>query len=203
IRYNQMRSLLELSNLPKNRQRKTQIFPIEIDEKVFDKLEEAKNDIVNIVNNGGNIYICGDKTGNGKTTWAIRLMLKYFDMVWANSYDTTRGLYVHVPTFFLDVKNFENRPEYIDRIEEADMVIWDDLAATDMLTNFEHEHLLRYIDSRINNNKCNIYTSNITDRYKLIDLIGNRLASRVYNCSTIYELHGGDVREYADQLLNN
>ncbi|MEE3344734.1 MAG: hypothetical protein VZS44_11610, partial [Bacilli bacterium] len=46
IRYNQMRSLLELSNLPKNRQRKTQIFPIEIDEKVFDKLEEAKNDIV-------------------------------------------------------------------------------------------------------------------------------------------------------------
>ena len=158
------------------------------------KICDEYEDIDNFVKSGKNLYICSTTPGNAKTTWAAKLMLNYFNKVWPNSYDTTRGLFVHIPTLMLDLKKFDAIPEYINRIKDADLVIWDDLAATNKLTEYEHEQLLQFIDYRIQNELSNIYTSNITDPTMLIQNIGARLASRVYTGSKIITFIAKDFR---------
>lgn len=182
IRYIQINRLFELSNLPKMYWKPITICAVDQDYDAYLILNDIKSNIVDFVNKGKNLYICSTTCGNAKTTWAVKLMLRYFDQIWENSYDITRGLFVHIPTLLLDLKRFDDRPEYINRIKDADLVIWDDLAFS-KLTDYEHEQLLQFIDYRISNNKSNIYTSNIIDYDNLKITVGGRLASRIYNGS--------------------
>lgn len=73
----------------------------------------------------------------------------------------------------------------------ADLVVWDDIA-TKTMTEFETENLLSIINTRIDNGKSNIFTSNISPSY-LSDYIGERLASRVLY-STQFSFFGKDMR---------
>ena len=196
IRYIQMNRLLELSNLPKCFKKPIKIYSTELDRQAYIKLDNIKSNIKSFVEKGKNLYICSSTCGNGKTTWATKLMLKYFDLTWNGSYDYTRGLYVHVPTLLIDIKNFNNIPEYINRIKEADLVIWDDLAFSGKLTEYEHEQLLMLIDNRLTEGKSNIYTSNQTTLEDLTRFIGGRLASRVYNGSEIIKFKSSDYRQH-------
>jgi len=170
------------------------IYRVEADGDIYDKLNEFTGEkLVKHISQGKNIYICSTTCGNAKTTWAAKLLLRYIDKTWPGSYDYTRALYVNVPTFLIDIKNFGNRPEYLNRIKDADLVLWDDLAFN-KLTEYEHEQLLQFIDYRIANNKSNIYTSNITDYETLKSLIGGRLASRIFNGSIVFEFKSDDFR---------
>ena len=193
-RYLQFNRLLELSNLPKIYKKPIKIIANKDDYNAYTDLDAISKDIDNFVKSGKNLYICSTTPGNAKTTWAAKLMLNYFNKVWPNSYDMTRGLFVHIPTLMLDLKKFDDIPEYINRIKDADLVIWDDLAATNKLTEYEHEQLLQFIDYRIQNELSNIYTSNITDPTLLIQNIGARLASRVYTGSKIITFIAKDFR---------
>lgn len=193
IRYIQFNRLLELSNLPKIYKKPIKIYSVEKDHDAYCKLNDIGNDIVNFVENGNDLYICSTTPGNAKTTWAAKLMLKYFNKTWPNSYDITRALFVHVPTLLLDLKKFDNMPEYINRIKDADLVVWDDIAIN-KLTEYEHEQLLQFIDYRILNEFRNIYTSNIVDIKTLIFMVGGRLASRIFNNSTIIKFISDDFR---------
>lgn len=193
IRYIQFNRLLELSNLPKVYKKPITIYAVENDYDEYKKLDEIGRNIVDFVQNKKDLYICSTTPGNAKTTWAAKLMLKYFDRTWPKSYDVTRGLFVHVPTLLLDLKKFDDRPEYIDRIKEADLVIWDDIAIN-RLTDYEHEQLLQFIDYRVQNELRNIYTSNVVDLETLKDMIGGRLASRVFNNSTQIMFKSDDFR---------
>ena len=78
------------------------------------------------------------------------------------------------------------------QLTEVDLVVWDDIAAG-KLTDFDHSNLLTYIDQRKLNGKSNIYTGNL-DETELIEGLGNRLKSRVWNDSTVVELYGIDRR---------
>lgn len=193
IRYIQMNRLLELSNLPVKYQKPIAIISVDEDREEYIKLSKIKENITEWINKGKNLYICSETCGNAKTSWAVKLMLNYFDKVWPNSFDVTRGLFVHVPTLLLDLKKFDKRPEYIDRILEADLVIWDDIAFA-KLTEYEHAQLIQFIDNRLANGLSNIYTSNITDSDTLADLIGNRLSSRIYSNSDVVVFRAGDWR---------
>ena len=193
-RYRFFNNQLDLSNLPSMYKKAFAIYRVEDDGNIYDKLNELRGDkLVKYVNNGKNFYICSTTCGNAKTTWAAKIMLRYIDCTWQGSYDFPRGVFINVPTFLIDIKNFNNRPAYIDRIKDADVVIWDDLAFN-RLTDYEHEQLLQFIDYRIANNKSNIYTSNITDYETLKNMIGGRLASRIFNGSTVYEFKSDDFR---------
>ena len=193
IRYIQMSRLLELSNLPLCYQKPTTIYSTNNDHDAYIELANIKSNIEEFVKSGKNLYICSTTCGNAKTTWATKLMLKYFDCTWPNSYDITRGLFVHIPTLLLDLKKFDNTPEYINRIKEADLVIWDDLAFN-KLTSYEHEQLLQYIDYRICSGKSNIYTSNLVTLEDLKKHVGGRLASRVFNGSNQITFTSPDFR---------
>lgn len=193
-RYRFFNNQLDMSNLPEMYKKPFTIYAVDTDAHVYDKLNELKGDkLVKLVSEGKSFYICSTTCGNAKTTWAAKIMLRYIDCTWRGSYDFPRGVFVNVPTFLIDIKNFNYRPEYIDRIKEADVIVWDDLAFS-KLTDYEHEQLLQFIDYRIANNKSNIYTSNITDYETLRSMIGGRLASRIFNGSTVFEFKSNDFR---------
>lgn len=72
------------------------------------------------------------------------------------------------------------------------MVIWDDIA-TKSATSFEHENLLSIIDARVSDSKSNIYTSNLGCD-ELHQFMGDRLFSRIYRESMVFEFKGKDKR---------
>lgn len=185
------------SGLPKNRQYKQQLIPPEQDFKAFVELQTIKEGIVDFVENGHNLYICSRNFGNGKTTWAVKLLQQYFNEVWAGNGFRVRGVFIHVPTFLFKIRDsISNKDAGFEKLRsnivDADIVVWDDIAAT-KLSDYDHANLLTYIDQRTFAGKTNIYTGNLVDN-SIFAALGNRLASRVYNESRIIELVGLDKR---------
>lgn len=162
----------------------------------FKKIVEIEQNIVQFVENGRNLYIHSHNCGNGKTTSAVRLIQSYFNNIWPESEVGCRALFISVPRFLIELKDFSNRSEYVDFIKEnimtADLVVWDDIAAK-VGTEFELNQLLSYIDGRISLGKSNVYTSNLNSTEMRVAL-GDRLASRICNYSVDIELHGADKR---------
>lgn len=198
IRFLEMSYLMDNSNIPKNKQMPVRLTPSEVDWDAFCRLADIKDDIVNFVKSGSSIYITSAFTGNGKTTWATKLMLKYFDSVWPGNGLKTRGIFIHVPTFLLQLKNFNTKDEKFEKLKEelsnVDLVIWDDIASTS-ISAYDFSQLLMYIDTRSLNGLSNIYTGNITDRASLQKALGIKLTSRIMSSATeVIEFKGGDRR---------
>ena len=80
-----------------------------------------------------------------------------------------------------------------DRIESADIVIWDDITCAKS-TDYEHQILFQYIDDRISQGKANIYTGN-DSKDSCIQKLGDKLTSRIWSGNVI-ELKGTDKRGY-------
>ena len=197
IRYKLMYSLFKQSNLPEALWNYKELICHEKDLQVYKKLQAKSDSILNFIEAGNNLYIYSENCGNGKTTWAIRLMYSYFDKIWHKSCFDCKALFVSVPKFLYnckrsisqDVKGFE---ELCNLISEVDLVIWDDIGEM-KASDYEHQILFQYIDDRINSKKSNIYTSN-KNKEQLEDVLGVRLASRIYNCSECIEFLEEDKR---------
>lgn len=199
--------LYELSNIPpKKRIIKTLFIDDDgTDEKEFTTLANIEKNIKTFVNNGDNLFLYSSHCGNGKTSWAFRLINSYFNAIVDITGFTCRGLFINVPQFLLALKdNISNKSEYIQNIKEnvlnADLVIWDDIG-TKSLTPFEAEHLLAMIDVRLNYEKSNIYTSNLNEE-EMHKFLGDRLTSRIVGSNYRIELHGKDKR-YHDSISEN
>ena len=163
----------------------------------FQKLAAIEQDIVKFISEGKNLYLHSANCGNGKSSWSIRLVEAYFDKIWARTDGKCRVLFISVPRFLLALKdNITARSSYVeyikDNVLEADLVIWDDIAAK-MGSEFELTHLLNIIDNRLALGKSNIYTSNL-NRQQLYTALGERLTSRIANMSIDIELFGADKR---------
>ena len=197
IRYKLMYSLFKQSNLPEALWDYKELICHEKDLQVYKQLQAKSDAILNFIESGNNLYIYSENCGNGKTTWAIRLMYSYFDKIWHKSCFDCKALFVSVPKFLYnckrsisqDVKGFE---ELCNLISEVDLVIWDDIGEM-KASDYEHQILFQYIDDRINSKKSNIYTSN-KNKEQLEDVLGVRLASRIYNCSECVEFLEEDKR---------
>lgn len=193
IRYSEMKYLMDNSGLPKKKQRAVQLDGSR-DPKAFKLLADIKDDIFNFVDNGESLYIFSEYTGNGKTSWAIKLLLKYFDIIWAGNGFRVRGYFQHVPTLFNTLKDFSKSHEVLkNMLETTDLVIWDDIAST-KISDYDQQQLLTLIDSRVSDGLANIYTGNITSHEGLKKAVGDRLASRIWNLSTLVEFTGKDRR---------
>ena len=163
----------------------------------FKQLSAIEKNILDFVNNGRNLYIYSSKSGNGKSSWGYRLMQSYFNHIWHKCELSCRGLYIHVPRLLLSLKDdISKASAYVQHIKEnflaADLVIWDEIGVK-ALTAFEHEHLLNFINARLDYGKANIYTSNMQGE-ELQALIGDRLYSRIVNNSINIEFKGMDKR---------
>ena len=194
IRYSEMKYLMDNSGIPKKKQ-----LPLQLngssDLKAFRELAEIKEDILNFVTNGESLYIYSEYTGNGKTSWAIKLLLKYFDTIWAGNGFRVRGYFQHVPTLFNTLKDFNRSHDALKHtLETADLVVWDDIAAA-KLSDYDIQQLLILIDARVSEGLANIYTGNLTSHEALQKAVGDRLASRIWNVSTRIKFIGKDRRD--------
>jgi DNA replication protein DnaC len=163
----------------------------------FKQLAGIEQNICKFVEEGKNLYLHSAYCGNGKSSWSIRLAQAYFNKIWARTDIKCRVLFISVPRFLLALKdNITAKNAYVDHIKdnvlEADLVIWDDIAAK-MGSEFELTHLLNIIDNRLALGKSNIYTSNL-NKQQLSTALGERLTSRIANMSLDIELHGADKR---------
>lgn len=163
----------------------------------FEFLSEVENHIEDFVNHGNNLFIHSSISGNGKTSWSLRLIQAYLNKIWYKSDLTCRALFISVPRLLLSLKaNIEEKNDYVSHIMEnilsADIVVWDDIA-TKSTTQFETEHLFNMINSRQDLKKTNIYTSNLNGE-ELHQALGDRLYSRIVNTSYDVEFNGSDKR---------
>lgn len=163
----------------------------------YSQLKNFEKNIEQFVAEGSNLYIYSEQCGNGKTSWSLRLAQSFINRIWHKTDIRCRVLFINVPQFFIKLKdNISSKNDYITHIKEnvydCDFVIWDDIG-TKVGTDFEIENLLSIVDARINNNKSNIFTSNLSPQ-QLQEHVGARLYSRIVNTSYNICLTGKDKR---------
>ena len=196
VRFAEMLNLMQMSNLPKYRWFPEPLYA-DKDLKAFRDLKVIKGDIKNWVKEGNSLYLYSKSYGNGKTSWAIKLMLAYFNQIWKGNCFRTRGIFISVPELFdRERMRIGNQDEDFMRIRDsllsADLVIWDDLSSVNM-TEYNAAVFFNLIDARIMSRKSNIFTGNLS-KDRLVEFMGERLASRIWNASQVVEFVGNDKR---------
>lgn len=167
------------------------------DEEAYSYLHEIRNDIRQFVINGENLYIYSNTVNNEKTSWAVSLMLKYFDQIWQGNGFKIRGVFVSVPMFLMKCKNAMSVPDpyfeqYKESLRTADLVIWNDIASSN-LSNYDNSVLYAYISERILNGKSNIFTGALNQQ-QMNEALGSNLASQIWANSDIVKFNAEDWR---------
>lgn len=195
-RYMKMKRLLDESNIPKSLSGFNKLVPAECDIEAYLQLSDIRDNIVDFVKKGKQLYLYSDNCGNGKTTWSVKLMLQYFNDCVDDAFKD-RGTFINVNELFCMIRDSISTPnpklgELKKCIYSSDLVIWDDIAMG-TLSKFEYETLCGFINSRISDGKSNIFTSNISPN-NLEEKVGERLKSRIVGGTTIIQFRGGDNR---------
>ena len=197
IKFGQMKHMIETSDLPRMLCYPIKLVPQNIDVRAFRQLNDIGKDIKEFVKCGNNLYIYSKTTGNGKTTWAAKLMLKYFNSVWDINCYNERGLFINTTDFLLNVRLFGYKDDRIqtvfNKIKSLDLVIWDDIGVGQLTAN-DLDLLYSLINYRVQNGLSNIFTGNL-DEDQLYQILGQRLFSRVWHHSITVEFKGDDRRE--------
>lgn len=178
------------------------------DKEAFQELNKIKNTIETFVATGCNLYLYSSNTGNGKTCWGIRLMYKYFDCVWPYQDPCNSNNYVayfcQVPTLLNAHRNWDKSDAYkntLKSLANSELVIWDDMGTKD-LTSTEQSFLQSLLDNRIIMGRSNIYTGNL-DNTELLQAVGSRLHSRIWEGSIRIKLKGHSLRGLDVQNYTN
>ena len=197
IRHLEMNYLIQSSDIPPVLQYPIILKPSKLDLEAFQQLSGIKDNMISFVEAGRDLYIYSKNSGNGKTTWASRLMLKYFDGIWSGNGFECKGLFIHTPSFLLRIKAAFGKEDIklnklITLLSKVYLVIWDDIIVTD-IKNYDYSVLLSFINIRNNYNLSNIYTSNLNGD-ELMEKLGERLFSRIYEKSCKIEFKGANRR---------
>lgn len=191
-RYMEMNHLINNCGMKNAHKYLKALSPCENEVDAYMRLKHIKEHIKEFVEKGGNLYITSNWLQTGKTSWALKLLYKYFDEIWAGNGFRTRGYFIYVPEFLQNVKMFEYKStqEYktINNVlKTADLVVWDDITGHSL--NEQEQNILNlYIDKRMTNDKANIFTGITIDanEMSLQDMVGSRLATRITtNCETV------------------
>lgn len=198
IRYKLMHSLFSQSNLPECQWDYKTLHCGKYDLESFKQLNSISESIVDFVACGNQLYIHSSNCGNGKTSWAIRLMWSYFDKIWHKSSFDCKALFVNTSKFLYNCKrsisqSVEGFEDLCNLISTVDLVVWDDITCA-KVTDYEHQILFQYIEDRICSGKANIFTGN-HNRDDCVEIIGDRLTSRIFSDYSV-EFLEGDKRGY-------
>lgn len=197
-RYLEMKYLIDNCGMPNADRYIKPLSPEKVDLNAFQRLKELKDSVCDFVNNGDNLYIVSENLGNGKTTWALKILYKYFDLIWCGNGFRPRGYFLFMPAFIDLISSFTYRtsPEgksLIKLINNVDLVVWDDITNIQTTTNTLGT-LTSYIDYRILNGKSNIFTGNYVEE-DLKQIVGPRLYHRIWEGSEIVKFVGRGRRE--------
>lgn len=195
--YRVLRVLFRLSRLPIKYQYSIPLMPESEDIKVFERLDSFKENILKNVADGKNLYIWGHRVGCGKTSWACKIMSYYFRKVAFNSGLENEGLYIYLPSFLEDLRNSYNNSdndfaEILEMVKNCKLLIVDDIGA-ERPTEWVRERLVSIINDRVSNGLSTVYTSNLSPD-ELVERLGERIGSRVIQCSGVINIKGKSRR---------
>lgn len=151
----------------------------------IDKYKEwskIKNNILDFVKNGNNLFISSEYHRVGKTTMSVKLMYKYFDELPIGDSIVPKGYFINVPEFLLKLRSFDywNTDEFREineLIKNTDIVIWDNITGI-KLNIKDKEHLLSFIECRTQKVKTNIFNGKQND--KLENILGKEITQKLY-----------------------
>lgn len=197
VRHYKMSALTQMACMEGNLKYAIPLKPDKCDYSAFVTLREIKDNINSFVKKGGNLLIYSKNTGNGKSEWAKKLILSWFNSIWSSTDFECRGLFISFPKLVFAMKENISKPnEYYDYVNQnlanCDLVVWDEINFKDW-TPFEQDYMLNVLSQRLFTGKSNIYTTN----YGLEDIenkLGTRLASRIVGSSELVEFQGSDKR---------
>lgn len=204
IRYMEMEALCKQSLLPESKWKPEILYP-GVDLEAFKELKSIKDNIGIFVDEGRNLILYSEYTGNGKSSWAVKLMLSYFNEIWNGNGLKQRALYISTSDLLfryrqnINIKD-EELPELLNAIRNVDLVIWDDIGSL-QLKDFDISFLFTLVDIRTSSNKSNIYTTNALPD-QLPQFIGDRLFSRVFHPSVQIQFLDGDKRHIKEVKHN-
>lgn len=190
--------LATYSLLTEQQQHPIQLCCYNEDYESYMRLSKIKDDIKNFVSCGKNLFIHSENTGNGKTTWATKLLMQYLQSIMLNVSIEPHALFIDTISFLTQLKYTFNggkndKIDYILKwVNKVDLVVWDDIGSS-KLSEYEQNLLFTLINERLNSCKSNIYTSNAKDAM-MPELLGNRLYSRVVTNSECVVFYGLDLR---------
>lgn len=192
---------LKNSLIPKRYQEDISLKPCTEDYQVFFELRNIKEKAKEFVDGGNNLLICSDSPGNGKTTWATKILRAYIESVsdraWPNN---TPALFININSFLNDKRMAIDDPEISEKVKKiekalktAKLVVFDDISDK-RLTSFENNNLFYWIDYRTANMLSCIYTTNELPEDLKLELEG-KLYSRIVKYSYIKQIKDGDHRK--------
>lgn len=200
IGYVQMQNIYDLSYIPKKYQFEIPLVPDQEDRSAFMTLREFQLSVEDHIKEGHGLFIHSKSKGNGKTSWACKIMNEYFRKVAMTNNLRCRGLFVNVPEFLDKLRDAMDEPseevrDFCQEIMRADLVIWDDIG-TENPSKWVRQTLYKYINYRESNAKSQIFTSNIP-LMELVkeEFLGERVVNRIKGQCKIIEFVGQSRRE--------
>jgi len=192
-----LKAIYSQTNLPKRYQYDRPITPSKRDEEAFDVLHKWKLDVVDHVDNGDNLYIWSEGTGNGKTTWAGKIANYFIRKMMFKGEIEDLVVYLSVSKFLEDYRdNYSTRDDDFAKLREkalnAKILILDDIGA-EKSSEWVHNRLYDIINYREGEMRTIIYTSNLSIE-EVAQKLDKRIISRLKN-STQVQLVGPDRRE--------
>lgn len=196
------RTLYKQSGLPMQyMEEEPHLSPEAVDRECFACLAKVHANCLHVFGKGGgiNLLIYSNKVGNGKTSWAIKIMRYY---IMRNSVDRPTDTYtfINVPKFMQLRKDAISNPSARKEFEALEykvkndrLVVFDDIAYRQG-SGFDEEYLYTLIDHRYTNMMNSIFTSNAT-QLEMREVLGNRIADRILDRRTWkYAIQGGSRR---------
>ena len=198
-----VRQLLVESGLPKKYYEPQDLVPRAVDSEAWNFLQDYRENIVERVESGENIVISSDTVGNGKTSWAIRLLQRHLAETALDGRLVDKGVFcvsASMLEIFGDFGYFETSVEffdYLNRLKNCDLLVIDELGSG-RITQVSYNHFYDLVNYRVDNELTTIYTTNFSDA-QIKDILGERMYSRIFDTATVIEFGASNVRGLSPQ----
>lgn len=169
------------------------------DAEAYDFLTKLAKFPRKFIDDGHSLVIYSDNVGNGKTLWA-KTILQTVIAELCTDFDLTvpPGKFVRYAQLAFELSSFssfENDRDKFAEIEElatVPLLVIDDLG-TGAITKTGYPLLYNLIDMRLSSGRPTIYTTNLAEE-EIARILGDRLASRIYDNANVIEFVAGGVR---------
>ena len=177
------------------------------DDRAFKRLSEIRKDLIAFLNSSiNNLVICSENLGNGKTSWATKLMLTYTELqkgkldmvderlITTDNYDFC--VFCQSVPFLVEMKQFGNNKksyEMYQRLCKTQLAIIDDLGAVPM-SQYDYNIIYAIFEKRLFEGRPTIVTTNFANRESAEKELGPRLVDRIWSNSEIIEFKNRGFR---------
>ena len=137
----------------------------------------------------GNLLLMGD-AGLGKTHLALSIASEIIDGGFNVVYCSAANIFRQIEE---EYRADSRRSALLDEMKSCDLLVLDDLGA-EYINAFVSSTIYDLVNTRVNERRCSIYTTNLTSPTKFEMRYGESVASRLFGCCRVLQFIGKDIR---------